>query len=283
MIICQSSADLTAHLSPIQAAGSAVGFVPTMGALHQGHISLLNCAKKTTHFSVVSIFVNPTQFNDPEDFEKYPRNVEHDLQRLEAAGCDLVFLPSYEDIYPQGPVEKAYDLGGLDLVMEGPMRPGHFNGVAMVVHRLFQLVHPSDAFFGEKDFQQLAIIKFLVRSLQLNVTIHGCPILREANGLAMSSRNERLTPEQRENAAAIYASLQIAREHLQDFTSAKEIKEFVVNKINENPYLEVEYFDLIEANTLQEINRMDEAIEPVGCVAVYAGSVRLIDNIRFYS
>ncbi|HKK61607.1 MAG TPA: pantoate--beta-alanine ligase [Bacteroidales bacterium] len=283
MIICQSSADLTMHLSSIQATASTVGFVPTMGALHQGHISLLNCAKKTTDFSVVSIFVNPTQFNDLEDYKKYPRDVEHDLQRLEAAGCHLVFLPSQDDIYPGGAVEKEYDLGGLDEVMEGPMRPGHFNGVAMVVHRLFQLVQPTDAFFGEKGFQQLAIITYLVRSLQLNVTIHGCPILREVNGLAMSSRNERLTPEQRANAATIYATLQLAREYWHNFTFTSEIKEFVVNKINENPYLEVEYFDLVEARTLEEIENIDEADEPVGCVAAYAGNIRLIDNIRFYS
>lgn len=260
-----------------------VGFVPTMGALHQGHISLLNCAKAETDFTVVSIFVNPTQFNDPEDYEKYPRNVETDLKLLDSQGCDLVFLPSYGDIYPQGTAVRHYELGNLDKVMEGPSRPGHFNGVAMVVHKLFELVKPTDAFFGEKDFQQLAIIKYLVASLSLPIVIHGCPILREPNGLAMSSRNERLSAEQRENAAVIYKTLKEAKKRQATFASAGELKEFVINKINDNPYLQVEYFELVDANTLQEVDDIAHTHEAVGCVAVYAGNIRLIDNIRFYS
>lgn len=283
MIICRSSEELKQHLPDKDTDNYSVGFVPTMGALHQGHISLLNCAKKKTAFTVVSLFVNPTQFNDPEDYEKYPRNIDTDLNLLERNGCDLVFIPSYEDIYPQGVADKTYDLGNLDKVMEGPSRPGHFNGVAMVVHRLFELVEPTDAFFGEKDFQQLAIIKYLVTSLNLSITIHGCPILRENNGLAMSSRNERLTSEQREEAAVIYATLKEAREQWNRFSSTDELKGFVINKINDNPYLQVEYFELVDANTLQELVDIANANEAVGCVAVYAGNIRLIDNIRFYS
>jgi len=283
MIICRSVDELTQQLGSNRADIQSVGFVPTMGALHKGHISLLNCAKTETDFTVVSIFVNPTQFNDPEDYEKYPRNVENDLNLLETEGCDLVFLPSYEDIYPQGTADRHYDLGNLDRVMEGPSRPGHFNGVAMVVHRLLELVKPTDAFFGQKDFQQLAIIKYLVSSLSLPIVIHGCPILREPNGLAMSSRNERLSAAQRENASTIYETLKEAKERQTDFSSANELREFVINKINDNPYLQVEYFELVDASSLQEVDDIAHAKEAVGCVAVYAGNIRLIDNIQFYS
>lgn len=283
MFICKTVSDLKQKLALPQADTESIGFVPTMGALHKGHLSLLAQAKKENNFTVVSIFVNPTQFNDQNDFNKYPRDVDSDIGLLETSGCDLVFIPGYEEVYPAGPSQKQYDLGGLDKVMEGPSRPGHFNGVAMVVHRFFDLIKPTNAYFGEKDFQQLAIIKYMVKSLNLPLSIHGCPIMREAHGLAMSSRNERLSDQQRQEAGAIFSTLLQAKKHWTEFASPAELKTSVINKINQNPYLQVEYFELVEAETLASITNLAEAENPVGCIAVNAGDVRLIDNIQFYS
>jgi len=260
-----------------QAAG--VGFVPTMGALHNGHLSLVNRAVAENKVVVVSVFVNPTQFNDPKDLERYPRTLEADLKLLEPAGCDIVFAPSVQEVYPE-PDTRKFNFGDLETVMEGKFRPGHFNGVAQVVSRLFELVKPAKAYFGLKDFQQLAIIKNMVKQLQLPVEVVPCAIVREESGLAMSSRNELLTSEQRENAVTISKTLFKAKELLGQ-KNVRELAEWVINEVNNNPLLEVEYFEIVDDEKLQSVKSWNEDSTKVGCIAVYCGKIRLIDNIVF--
>jgi len=273
--------EIKAHISELKKQGKSIGFVPTMGALHNGHISLTGYSKKLTDYTVVSIFVNPTQFNDPKDLDKYPRDVENDTKKLEAAGVDFLFLPTVEEIYPEKD-SREFEFGLLDKVMEGKYRKGHFNGVAQVVSKLFEIVNPDKAFFGLKDFQQYAIIKELVRKYMPNnkIEIIGCPIIRETDGLAMSSRNLLLTKAQRNNAALINKTLFKAVELSKD-KSIEEIKKFVNEEINRNDFLEVEYFEIVNDTTLEEINSWDEKNSKVGCIAVYCGSIRLIDNVYF--
>ncbi|MFV0589812.1 MAG: pantoate--beta-alanine ligase [Draconibacterium sp.] len=256
-----------------------VGFVPTMGALHQGHLSLVSRAVAENEVVVVSIFVNPTQFNDPKDLERYPRTLEADLKLLETTGCAIVFAPSVHEIYP-GPDTRKFNFGELETVMEGKFRPGHFNGVAQVVSRLFELVKPAKAYFGLKDFQQLAIIKNMVKQLQLPVEIVPCAIVREPGGLAMSSRNELLASGQRKNAVAISKALLKAKE-LRGQKNVRELTEWVINEVNNNPFLEVEYFEIVDDEKLQAVKNWDEDSTKVGCIAVYCGKIRLIDNIVF--
>jgi len=220
--------------------GKSIGFVPTMGALHRGHLSLVEEAGKKTGLVVVSIFVNPTQFNDKSDLERYPRNLQKDIDLLADSSCEIVFAPDAQEIYPE-PDTREFDFGVLEQVMEGKFRPGHFNGVAQVVSRLFDIVQPDQAFFGQKDFQQLAIIREMVRKLQLPVQIVSCPIIREADGLAMSSRNMLLTPEQRTNAALISATLFEALNKTSQL-SVPELCNWVIERINENEFLNTEYF-----------------------------------------
>ena len=234
------------------------GFVPTMGALHEGHLSLVNRCRKECDTVVVSVFVNPTQFNDPNDLKNYPRTAEADIALLEKAGADFAFMPSVEEIYPEKDT-RIFDFGQLDKVMEGPSRPGHFNGVAQVVSRLFDIVGCDTAYFGEKDFQQIAII-------------------RESDGLAMSSRNLLLTPEHRKAAPLIYQSLREAAE-LHRALPVEDTKRRVIERINANPLLHVEYFSIVNADTLQDISDWSEAENVRGCIVVHAGAVRLIDNI----
>lgn len=255
------------------------GFVPTMGALHQGHLSLVKQAVAENKVVVVSIFVNPTQFNDPKDMERYPRTLEADLALLEPTGCSIVFAPAVHEIYPEKDTRK-FNFGDLEKVMEGKFRPGHFNGVAQVVSRLFELVKPAKAYFGLKDFQQLAIIKNMVKQLQLPVEIVPCAIVREPGGLAMSSRNELLTSEQRENAVAISQTLFKAKE-LRGQKNVRELAEWVISEVNNNPFLEVEYFEIVDDEQLQPIKSWDDNSIEVGCIAVYCGKIRLIDNIVF--
>lgn len=268
------------ELSEALSAGEgSIGFVPTMGALHEGHLSLVGQCRATCDRVVVSIFVNPTQFNDPDDLKNYPRTVEADLALLEKAGADLVYTPSVEDIYPE-PDTRVFDFAGLDKVMEGAHRPGHFNGVGQVVSRLFEIVKPNKAFFGEKDFQQLAIIRHMVRTNGYPVRIEGCPIVRGEDGLALSSRNALLTPEHRKAAPLIYKALGegAARARTRK-ASIGEIKTLVTDMIERNPLLRVEYFDIVDAATLKGITQWSDA--PMrGCIAVHAGRVRLIDNIE---
>ena len=263
-------------LAEVNPAG--VGFVPTMGALHAGHRSLVERARKENETVVVSVFVNPTQFNDKGDLKRYPRTPEADAALLEAAGADLVLMPSVEEIYPE-PDTRQFDFGEVDKVMEGATRPGHFNGVAQVVSRLFDMVQPARAYFGEKDFQQIAVIKAMVKQLGLTVEIVECPIIRAEDGLALSSRNELLTPEHRAIVPAIYRTLQEAVEKSHTMTPA-ELKKWVEEAINGTELLKTIYYQSVDALTMQEVEAWSDAERIQGCIAVQAGEIRLIDNIR---
>lgn len=279
MIICSSLSDLEQAISSLSN-DCEIGLVPTMGALHQGHISLVKTAFKYTDTVIVSIFVNPVQFNNPDDLKRYPRTVEADCRLLEDAGTTIVFIPSVEDIYPE-PDNREFDLGGLDSAGEGPRRPGHFNGVAKVVTRLFDLTKPSYAFFGEKDFQQLAIIKYFTRKLGYPLEIIPCPIFREEDGLAMSSRNRLLNPEQRKAAPAIYRALSnAARLAAQRELTPVELIDVTIREINKSNQLNTEYVEIVNSLTLQSVTSWDEAGEIQMWTAVFAGEIRLIDNIK---
>jgi len=278
MKLVETVKDLQAEIAK-RGNNDGVGFVPTMGALHEGHLSLVRRAAAENGTVVVSIFVNPTQFNDPKDLERYPRTLEADLDKLRSTGCDLVFAPSVAEVYPEEDT-RIFIFGELESVMEGKFRPGHFNGVAQVVSRLFEMVQPDKAYFGLKDFQQLAIVKNMVKQLQLPVEIVSCEIVREESGLAMSSRNELLTAEQRENATQISKTLFSARE-LQSGKNVQELTKWVVDEINKNPFLDVEYFEIVDDTKLQTVKSWDEENTKVGCVAVFCGKIRLIDNIVF--
>lgn len=260
--------------------GKSIGFVPSMGALHEGHLSLVKQCISDNDICVVSIFVNPTQFNNTEDLVKYPRNLEKDCLYLEKAGVDIVFAPSVEEIYPQ-PDTRQFDFGQLDKVMEGEHRPGHFNGVAQVVSRLFYIIKPDRAYFGEKDFQQLAIIREMVKQLELNVQIIPMPIVRETSGLALSSRNERLNAKQRLDAVKISEVL-LSLSKNRDKYSVDELQKIVVEKINAVESLKVEYFDIVDGYSLQSIRHWSDTKYAVGCIAVFCGDVRLIDNVTYY-
>lgn len=255
-----------------------IGFVPTMGALHQGHISLVELARKECDTVVVSVFVNPTQFNDKNDLKHYPRTPEADAALLEAAGVDFVLFPSVEEIYPE-PDTRIFDFGQIDKVMEGATRPGHFNGVAQVVSRLFNIVEPTKAYFGEKDFQQIAVVRAMVAQLNLKVEIVDCPIIRDTDGLARSSRNTLLTAEHRAAAPHIYEVLSAAAAKVGELTPA-ELKAWVTAEVDKNPLLKVIYFEAVNALTMQSVESWNECERIQGCIAVQAGYIRLIDNIK---
>ena len=255
-----------------------VGFVPTMGALHQGHISLVERARKECDVVVVSVFVNPTQFNDKNDLKNYPRTPEADAAMLEAAGVDYVLFPSVEEIYPE-PDTRVFDFGQIDKVMEGATRPGHFNGVAQVVSRLFAIVEPTKAYFGEKDFQQIAVIRAMCAQLGLTLEIVDCPIIRDVDGLARSSRNTLLTPEHRAAAPHIYEVLSAAATKLGEMTP-QQLTEWVVAEVENNPLLKVIYFQAVDALSLQQVENWEDSARIQGCIAVQAGEIRLIDNIK---
>lgn len=259
----------------------SLGFIPTMGALHEGHMSLIRRSVNENQFTAVSIFVNPTQFNKKHDFEKYPRNLKTDMQVMASLPIDLVFAPGASEIYPE-PDTRIFDFGRLDKTMEGLHRPGHFNGVAQVVSKLFNIIRPERAYFGEKDFQQLAIVRTLVRQLDIPVQIIGCPIIREDDGLAMSSRNKLLSPVQRTAAAAISKALFQARD-LAGTLSVDKLQEKIINHLNKHPLLEVEYFKIVGRENLQQVADWSEAGDIIGCIAVQIGEVRLIDNINISS
>ena len=280
MEIVAKTNDLQELVQSKKQAKLTVGFVPTMGALHAGHISLVKEAKKDCDVCVVSIFVNPTQFNNLEDLEKYPRTIERDATLLAEAGADIVFAPSVDEIYPE-PDTRIFDFGTLDKVMEGEHRPGHFNGVAQVVSRLFDIVKPTKAYFGEKDFQQLAIIRAMVKQLSLDIEIMPMPILRESSGLALSSRNERLSAEQKEIATNIYKALKGSKDECLGKESVALTIEKVTEKINSIQPLRVEYFDIVDGYTLQSVKNWSDSEYIVGCIAVFCGDVRLIDNIVY--
>jgi len=268
-----------AELQAILKEGKKIGFVPTMGALHQGHIELVKRSVAENELSVVSIFVNPTQFNDKNDLLKYPRTLDADCELLQKVGNDIVFAPSVEEIYPK-PDTRQFDFGSLETVMEGQFRPGHFNGVAQVVSRLFDIVKPNNAYFGEKDFQQLAIIRALTKQLNLDIQIVACPIIREKDGLAMSSRNARLNENQRNEAVFISQALFESKKIQKEYT-VEALKLWVIEQINVHSELQIEYFEIVDGVTLQSIQNWEDTKYPVGCIAVFAGTTRLIDNISY--
>ena len=278
MFVINSIKELQKKLDPLRMFGS-IGFVPTMGALHQGHISLVKKAMSENKTVVVSIFVNPTQFNDPRDLEKYPRNLDADLRLLENTGSHIVFVPNVKEVYPETDTRK-FNFGQLETVMEGKHRPGHFNGVAQVVSKLFKMVQPDKAYFGLKDFQQLAVIKNMVKQLELPVEIIPCSIIREKNGLAMSSRNERLTDEQRKNASLLHETLLEANEQKGN-KSVEELASWVIDTINKNPFLNVEYFEIVDDEQLQAIENWNNNKTKIACIAAFCGKIRLIDNMVF--
>lgn len=263
----------------LKSQGLSVGFVPTMGALHQGHLSLIARCKKENDITVCSVFVNPIQFNNTEDYAKYPIQQEKDAEMLASEGCDIVFIPSREEMYPKDEVLPEYNFGDLETVMEGAFRPGHFNGVAVVVKKLFDIAVPDKAYFGEKDFQQLQIIKSLVIQEKLAITIVPCPIVREKDGLAMSSRNMRLTEAERMLAPEIQRNIK----HAISFAPKKDvndIKEIFATEMSKRKEFQVEYFEISEESTLQPIVSWEQAEFPRAFVAVYLGKIRLIDNLK---
>ena len=257
---------------------SGIGFVPTMGALHAGHRSLVERARRECATVVVSVFVNPTQFNDKTDLKNYPRTPEADLRLLEEVGADYVFMPSVEEVYPE-PDTRTFDFGMIDKVMEGATRPGHFNGVAQVVSRLFDLVKPAKAYFGEKDFQQIAVIREMVRQLRIPVEIIPCPIVRGEDGLALSSRNTLLDTDHRTAAPYIYKVLKAAVEKSLQ-TTPDQLAAWVTAQVESNPLLKVIYFQVVDAATMQQVRTWEESPVIQGCIAVQAGDIRLIDNIK---
>ena len=270
---------LRVELDVLRKAGKKIGFVPTMGALHEGHASLVRLAVEENDIVVVSDFVNPTQFNDKNDLLKYPRTLEADCELLKKEGTAFVFAPSVEEIYPK-PDTRQFSYAPLDTVMEGKFRPGHFNGVCQVVSKLFMIVEPDKAYFGEKDFQQLAIIREMVKQMQFPLEIVGCPIVREEDGLALSSRNARLSEEQRQQALNISKTLFASKEYAATHSVA-ETQKFVEDSIASSEGLELEYFELVDGTTLQKISDWNETDYVVGCITVFCGEVRLIDNIKY--
>lgn len=277
MNIIRTVAELRSTVQALRDKGLTIGFVPTMGALHDGHMSLVKRSLDDCDATVVSVFVNPTQFNNPNDLTTYPRTEAADCRLLEDAGVDIAFVPSVEEVYPE-PDTRVFDLGPVAEVMEGAMRPGHFNGVAQVVSRLFDMVQPDRAYFGEKDFQQIAVLRRMAQLIDSKVEIVDCPICRHDDGLAMSSRNMRLSAHQRSVAPAIYAALSQAPELAQTH-SVEQVRNMVINQINSRPELEVEYFEIADADTLQPITDWRQAERAIGCITVHCGDVRLIDNI----
>lgn len=295
MIIFNTIEQLQNHLNSIRNQKKLIGFVPTMGALHMGHISLVDKAKADCDVVVCSIFVNPTQFNDLSDLDKYPRTLEADCQLLEKANCDIVFAPEVKEMYTEAELElkkqniedkswtngKSVLFGTLETVMEGAHRPGHFNGVAQVVSKLFRIVEPDKSYFGQKDFQQLAIIRSMVKQLEMPIQIIACDILREPNGLAMSSRNERLTKEERVEAAVISKTLFSIKEHYKS-KSIAELKKLAEAQIKTVPSITLEYIEVSDSETLQPIDDFKQSKSAVVCIAVKLGAVRLIDNVLLY-
>ncbi len=279
MLIFNNKGDLNKHLQGISNTNSTIGFVPTMGALHLGHLSLLEKSIENNTHTVISIFVNPTQFNNPEDLEKYPRTIENDIEKIKTVSDKIiVYAPTVEDIYEGNTTSQHYDFDGLENQMEGKFRPGHFDGVGTVVKRLLEIVKPTNAYFGEKDFQQLQIVKKLVAKEKIPVNIIGCPIYRENNGLAMSSRNERLSVKERENASLIFEILNQAKT-LFATESAAIVTDFVAKAFEKYPDFELEYFEIAEEETLLSCITKSENKDYRAFIAVFVNKIRLIDTI----
>ena len=279
MKIIHTISELQKEIQQLKSEGQTIGFVPTMGALHQGHLALVKKCIEENDVCVVSIFVNPTQFDNENDLLHYPRYFKNDSELLQEVGCSVIFAPSEQEMYPK-PDMRTFDFGTLDKVLEGKYRPGHFNGVAQIVSKLFDAVTPDRAYFGEKDFQQLAVIKMMVNQLSYPVEIVGYPIVRESDGLAMSSRNLLLTFQQKQNAARISQTLTKSLTFVPEKTIA-EIRDFVTNEINSDPTLKVEYFEIVDGSTFVSLQDWNDSDYVVGCIAVYCGNVRLIDNITY--
>ena len=281
MKLFEKIVDLQNELFEVRKEGKKIGLVPTMGALHQGHASLVKRSVKENDVTVVSVFLNPTQFNDKADLERYPRNLDADCKLLEECHADYVFAPSVKEMYPT-PDNRQFNFPPVTTVMEGAKRPGHFNGVCQVVSRLFYIVRPDRAYFGEKDWQQIAVVKRLVKYINMNVEIVECPIVREADGLAMSSRNSLLTPEERAIAPNIYKVLKESIEYSKNHT-VEETHNKVVDDINAIDGLEVEYFEIVDGNTLLDVKDWNDSPYIVGCITVYCGHtpIRLIDHIKY--
>lgn len=275
----QLKSELQKYLSETRANKVTIGFVPTMGALHEGHLSLIKKAKKNNDVTVVSIFVNPTQFDNKEDLEKYPQTLENDLKLLESVNCDVVYAPNANDVYDGNITSEEFNFDGLEHQMEGKFRDGHFDGVGTIVKKLFEIVEPNNAYFGKKDFQQLQIIKKLVEKYNIPVKIIGCSIFREEDGLAMSSRNTRLTEEHREVAPFIYKTLKKAKKKFKE-KSVEELTKWVEKKFKKHSLLDLEYFTIADEATLETPEKVEKNKKYRGFIAVYAGKIRLIDNIR---
>lgn len=280
MKVLRTVGELRQAMESHRNAAQTIGLVPTMGALHAGHLSLMERSCRDNDITVASIFVNPTQFNNATDLKTYPRTEEKDCALLEKAGVDYAFVPTVEEIYPE-PDTRVFDLGEVAEVMEGAMRPGHFNGVAQIVSRLFSYVNPTRAYFGEKDFQQIAVIRRMAQLEGFDFEIIACPIVREADGLALSSRNVRLTPEQRQIAPAIHRTLARSLDMARD-KSVGEVKQWVKEEIDRQPFMTTEYYEIVNPLTMQPTDSWMTPDGPaVGCVTVYCGDVRLIDNITY--
>ncbi|PUV23626.1 pantoate--beta-alanine ligase [Sphingobacterium athyrii] len=279
MEIFKTKASLQAHLQKARSAGKKIALIPTMGALHEGHLSLLDYAKPISDIRVCSIFVNPTQFNDPKDLEKYPRPIENDIKLLESVACDILFMPSVDEMYPDKDENWHIDLGELDQIWEGEKRPGHFQGVTQVVYKLFILVQPDIACFGQKDFQQVMVIKRMIEIKDLPIQLAICPIIRDEHGLALSSRNMRLSEEGKIKALALSRSLQYVKDHLADNIDLQEIKKKALTILTQTEGLTVEYFAICESNSLKEVERIDASKQYVALVTAWVEGVRLIDNM----
>lgn len=276
MLVLHKIDEIKAVISQEKAKNKTIGFVPTMGALHQGHISLINYSKQQTDITVCSIFVNPTQFNNTSDLTHYPRTPEADIKLLEAAGCDILYMPEVKDVYPENDTRK-FDFGYLDTILEGATRPGHFNGVGQVVSILLEGVKPHKAYFGSKDYQQVMVVKSLVKQLNLEVEIIACPILREADGLAMSSRNVRLNEQERLEAAAIPEMMKLGNQILKLYGIA-EAKKYISSVVATIPNMKLEYYEVCDAETLELLSEFNSSKKAVSLIAVFVGSIRLIDN-----
>lgn len=278
MQIFREIGPLKAFLASTRSQAQTVGFVATMGALHEGHLELIRNSQNDNSITICSIFVNPSQFNNPADLEKYPRTLDSDIDQLKKVGCDALFCPDVETMYDTQNIIR-FDFGYLDKVMEGEFRPGHFSGVALVVSKLFHIVEPDVAYFGQKDWQQVAIIRQLTRELKFNIQIKSVPTLREASGLAMSSRNERLTPAQRKKAAIIHRILNEASDQLRTGKSVSYVKESVKKMLKDDTEIKLEYFEVADSENLKLLNDVKESARPILCMAAFVGDVRLIDNM----
>lgn len=280
MHIFPTIADLRAYLRPQRTQGKSVGFVPTMGALHEGHLSLIEASNAQNDLTVCSIFVNPIQFNNPDDLARYPRTLEADCELLQTVGCDAVFAPSVQEMYPEKSL-LTFDFGDLERVMEGKFRPGHFNGVGVVVSKLFNIVQPDRTYFGQKDLQQVAVVRRMMIDLGFQIELHPRPTLREADGLAMSSRNRNLTPDERSLAPHIYAGLSAAKASLLEGRFPAEVKGWMKTHFAQQPAFHLEYFEIVNAFSLQDVTELQPQGQTALCIAAHLGKVRLIDNIVF--